>query len=612
MADNDPVLLRVTHRRADHVVASLRGDLTSITAPDVLKSLTKLLLGHGQVLLDVEQARLVWPPAPELFTTAIATAGGWPSARLVLIGATRHTTDRLHACRVTESVPLARTEAEAAELVAQRPVRLLRSTRFPAHPSSVNRAAGFVEDVGRAWEMTDPDGRAVSIVRELAANAIRHTRVEFRVVLVLVSGTLRISVRRYQRAISSSVDLAAAAAAPEEDLGSITELSDTWGVLRYDDGMSVWAVLQVADPAGIATIPSAAGARVHPRRTRPAQSSRARATRPPPDRPAPADPAAAVERRHILTYDPEQAHEILSAVYSRHTVWLTGDHDRFRFEHSAVRTRDFALERIAHGVTGRGHFEPWADIFVVAHRGGRCRVTAGQTALDATRGDVTLMGAEADHELCWSDMDSEAVRLDAAEVAEVAAEVCGIDADAVRFDLSHPISAQRGRHWLSLVRSLNNGVLDDDVVLASPLTRATIFRHLVTTLVETFPNPALDALHARRPGPGWVEPAVVRRAAQYIDEHAGDDIGLGDIARAARVGPRALQLAFRRHRDVTPLEHLRRVRLERVHRDLVVADATAGDTVAMIATRWGFAHHGYFASSYRRVYGHSPNVTLRS
>jgi transcriptional regulator GlxA family with amidase domain len=105
---------------------------------------------------------------------------------------------------------------------------------------------------------------------------------------------------------------------------------------------------------------------------------------------------------------------------------------------------------------------------------------------------------------------------------------------------------------------------------------------------------------------------VVRRAAAFIEEHAGEDIGLGDIARAARVGPRALQMAFRRYRDTTPLEHLRRVRLERAHRELLAADPAAGDTVAIIADRWGFAHHGYFAASYRRAYGRSPHVTLRS
>jgi AraC-like DNA-binding protein len=70
-------------------------------------------------------------------------------------------------------------------------------------------------------------------------------------------------------------------------------------------------------------------------------------------------------------------------------------------------------------------------------------------------------------------------------------------------------------------------------------------------------------------------------------------------------------LAFRRHVGTTPTDHLRRVRLERARRDLEAGDPVRGDTVAEIATRWGFAHHGRFAIDYRRVFGCSPSHTLR-
>jgi transcriptional regulator GlxA family with amidase domain len=98
---------------------------------------------------------------------------------------------------------------------------------------------------------------------------------------------------------------------------------------------------------------------------------------------------------------------------------------------------------------------------------------------------------------------------------------------------------------------------------------------------------------------------------QYIDQHAGDDIGLADIAAAAGIGARGLQLVFRRHVDLTPLEHLRRVRLDRAHRDLQAA-SPADSTVGAIADRWGFPHHGNFSALYLRTYGRSPSITLRS
>ena len=53
------------------------------------------------------------------------------------------------------------------------------------------------------------------------------------------------------------------------------------------------------------------------------------------------------------------------------------------------------------------------------------------------------------------------------------------------------------------------------------------------------------------------------------------------------------------------------MRLERAHNDLRAADPVSGTTVAEIAARWGFAHHGRFAALYQSSYGHSPSQTLR-
>ncbi|PRC60869.1 AraC family transcriptional regulator, partial [Mycobacterium sp. ITM-2017-0098] len=43
-------------------------------------------------------------------------------------------------------------------------------------------------------------------------------------------------------------------------------------------------------------------------------------------------------------------------------------------------------------------------------------------------------------------------------------------------------------------------------------------------------------------------------------------------AGSADVTPRAIQYAFREHLNTTPLEYLRRVRLERAHQELKSAD----------------------------------------
>ena len=59
------------------------------------------------------------------------------------------------------------------------------------------------------------------------------------------------------------------------------------------------------------------------------------------------------------------------------------------------------------------------------------------------------------------------------------------------------------------------------------------------------------------------------------------------------------------------MEYLRRVRLDRAHRDLQAADP-AVDTVTAIAGRWGFTHAGRFSTAYKREFGTAPSETLRN
>jgi transcriptional regulator GlxA family with amidase domain len=107
------------------------------------------------------------------------------------------------------------------------------------------------------------------------------------------------------------------------------------------------------------------------------------------------------------------------------------------------------------------------------------------------------------------------------------------------------------------------------------------------------------------------QPQTLRRAIAFIHDNAHRDIGLRDIAAAINVTPRSVQYAFRRHLGTTPLEYLRRVRLDRAHRDLQAADP-AVDTVMEIAGRWRFGHPGRFSMAYREAFGHPPSRTLRA
>jgi len=142
----------------------------------------------------------------------------------------------------------------------------------------------------------------------------------------------------------------------------------------------------------------------------------------------------------------------------------------------------------------------------------------------------------------------------------------------------------------------------------APLAAGAAARLLAATALSVFPNNALlDPTAVDR---NDARPATLRRAISFIDDNAHRDITLADIAAAAHVTIRALQLAFRRHLDCTPTAYLRRVRLERAHSQLSTA-APGRESVTAVAFRWGFASSSRFAAYYREAYGVPPGATLR-
>jgi AraC-like DNA-binding protein len=179
----------------------------------------------------------------------------------------------------------------------------------------------------------------------------------------------------------------------------------------------------------------------------------------------------------------------------------------------------------------------------------------------------------------------------------------------VRFTGYEPVSAQALEQWKSTCAYVRENLLGDLGAAATPLVVATATRLLVATALATFPNNALTDPTTQDQHDS--SPATLHRAVTFIDEHAHQDITLADIAAAAHVTIRAVQLAFRRHLNTTPTRYLRRVRLDHAHHQLVSGDPER-DTVTAVAYRWGFTSSSRFASYYRTAYGVSPSSTLHA
>ncbi|HEY2190889.1 MAG TPA: AraC family transcriptional regulator [Actinomycetospora sp.] len=302
----------------------------------------------------------------------------------------------------------------------------------------------------------------------------------------------------------------------------------------------------------------------------------------------------------------------LRAAYVDYRRRLYGDRAAFGFAFTGASAPTFSIATTRHGMGLECETEVLDDAVVVSTvLEGRTEVSADRTVITPTAGVPFLMPPGRPWRIQWEHLTGEAVRIDRV-VLERAAAALGADDGPLCFTGSTPSSPDRATYLRATVAHVRDEVLGNAEIAAHPLALAEAARSLAVATLMTIPNSAVaslpDAAAPRRP---HVEPAVVRRAVEFMDANAHREVDICQVADAARISVRGLQSAFRRHRDQTPLEYLRHVRLDQAHRDLLAADPAGSQTVAAIAARWGFTHPGRFSVDYRRAYGHSPRYTLK-
>lgn len=242
---------------------------------------------------------------------------------------------------------------------------------------------------------------------------------------------------------------------------------------------------------------------------------------------------------------------------------------------------------------------------VVITVNGRNQIAIGRETVPSRH---VLTGPETRFRTSFDHPDILMLRVGKQLVADAMRERIGeAPTSTLRFDPAIVETSGMGQ-WIRLLHTFSetaaSGLFD-----RSPLAAAHFEKLLLHGLLDTQPHSLSGELAQDRPRP---KSTALRRAMTYCQEHAAEAVSIGDLAVAARISVRALQLAFRTELGLTPLEYLRRVRLDHVHQDLVaIAQGRAEGTVTDVALRWGFTHLGRFSGLYRETYGKLPSETAR-
>jgi AraC-like DNA-binding protein len=308
----------------------------------------------------------------------------------------------------------------------------------------------------------------------------------------------------------------------------------------------------------------------------------------------------------LVTSDPHVAHTWLRSTYPGYLPEETNSRRGFVFQAVHEQAGRSGVSRLRYSTSADNNVAPDV-ILVVRPSAGAMMVRLGREEVAVPPGTPVLLPAHEAVSVLWADTEAACVCLNADDVERIAVETTGLDHLALRFTGLRPMVPGLDQRWNDTVQAVTRAVLRNRRTVAGPVLTGHLAQRLAEAVLDTFPSTRL-ASHRRVP-PDHAMPAVVRRAADFIDANAERDLTTSDIATAAGIGPRGLQAAFLRHQDSTPTAYARRVRLDRAHRELVDTDPADRDTVPAVAARWGFPGPSAFVTAHQQVYGRPPGQT---
>ncbi len=98
------------------------------------------------------------------------------------------------------------------------------------------------------------------------------------------------------------------------------------------------------------------------------------------------------------------------------------------------------------------------------------------------------------------------------------------------------------------------------------------------------------------------EPPAITKAKQFIIEHQGDEISLGDVASAVNTSTFYFCKMFKKSTGINFTEYLARVRVEKAKNLLL----NPNSRISEVAFASGFQSLSHFNRVFRRIAGHSP------
>lgn len=310
---------------------------------------------------------------------------------------------------------------------------------------------------------------------------------------------------------------------------------------------------------------------------------------------------AGISSRWDMQFRTRSVDEAVSAVerlYGPHELVLYPKR-ALNLQFSGLDVGRLSVSRIQYGCPAIGRPERpneyWMFSCIVR---GEAR-TAGQTvgtAMASVRAPRTI----ADISMS-ADLQLMNLKVEQTDLLEARATLLGYESDdPIGFFDCMPAGSPHAVQLASLLQRLQNlppCPAPFRALLERRWQEATLLELLLTLPLSTPLHPDRSA----------VQRSAVDRAMEMIHADPSASITLGDLARTAGLGIRALTRGFQQRLGISPMRYLQQCRLERARSNLL----DGCESVTSVAYRWGFGNLGDFSTTYRERFGERPSETLR-
>nr|WP_233101593.1 AraC family transcriptional regulator [Variovorax sp. IB41] len=246
---------------------------------------------------------------------------------------------------------------------------------------------------------------------------------------------------------------------------------------------------------------------------------------------------------------------------------------------------------------------------------GHAEIRTGGQTLQIHPGQGAVVSAHKPVRLRWhADCEQLMLKIELGRLQDVARRAFAVrhaeEVGEIDFDMPLRLDDAAGTQWCRMVANLASllPAAGDGGTPYDPRWLAHCEDNLMLYLLCHRPNSVRRQHDALRLGSEAASLGQLRRAEEFMRSRLDTALSLEEVAQAAGVTRRTLALLFRRHRELSPMEVLRNMRLDAAHAQLARHD---GASVTQIALDCGFSHLSRFAACYRERFGQLPRDTSR-